>query len=373
MSAPPRSILDERASRGYWTIVWRKLRANPNGMAGLVLVALIFAVAVLAPLIANDRPIVCRYKGETSFPALASYVDAWVPWQSLRYELKSLKVADDPPWFPFSGHYERLDGRTWKEVAGSPEMGFAIWPPIRWNPSQFDSGAIKKRPSDATQHLLGTDDQGRDVLARLVHGCVVAVTVGMIAIGIATFIGVSLGLLAGYLGGRVDLVLSRLVEIVITFPTFFLIIAVIAFLEPSIVNIMMVIGFVGWTGIFRILRGEVLKTKAEVYVTAAEALGASRRRIMLLHVLPNAMPPIFVTIAFGIASAVLTESSLSFLGFGDPSVPSWGEIVSQGRNYVSQGLWHLTVYPGIAIFLTLTAFNLLGQGLRDAMDPKLRR
>jgi len=167
--------------------------------------------------------------------------------------------------------------------------------------------------------------------------------------------------------------LSRMTEIVITFPTFFLIIAVIAFVEPSIVNIMLVLGFTGWPGIFRLIRGEVLRCRSLDYVMAAEGLGTSRWRIMTRHVFPNAVPPVFVAVPFGVAAAVLAESGLSFLGFGDSSVPSWGEIVSQGRFYVSQGLWHLTIYPGLAIFVTLTAFNLLGQGLRDAMDPKLRR
>ena len=146
----------------------------------------------------------------------------------------------------------------------------------------------------------------------------------------------------------------------------------IAFLEPSIVNIMIVLGCVGWTGIFRLVRGEVLQVRSLDYIAAARAMGVSNARIMFRHILPNAISPVFVAIAFGVAGAVLTETSLSFLGFGDPSAPSWGEIIKQGRTYVSQGLWHLTVFPGFAIFLTLTAFNLFGQGLRDAMDPKLR-
>ena len=157
------------------------------------------------------------------------------------------------------------------------------------------------------------------------------------------------------------------------FPTFFLIITVIAFLPPSNLNIMLVIGLIGWTGIFRLVRGEVLKNKELDYVMAARALGFSERRIMFRQILPNAVAPVLITVAFGIAGAVLTETSLSFLGFGDISVPSWGEIISQGRLYVIEGLTHLVLWPGVAIFLTLTAFNLFGQGLRDAMDPRLRR
>ncbi|MEO0600700.1 MAG: ABC transporter permease [Myxococcota bacterium] len=358
--------LDEE-SQGYWSDVWRQLRKNQAGMAGLAIVLLLLATAVMAPLVANDRPIVCQYKGSVHFPAVVTYVDTWVPWQSLRFELKSLEVGGA---FPFGDYYPSLEGQTWKEAAKTDDMGFAIWPPIPWHPNQFDKGSLKERPSSA--HWLGTDDQGRDVLARMIHGTVVAMLVGLVSMGIAAGIGITLGLSAGFLGGVTDILLSRLVEVVICFPSFFLIIAVIAFLEPSIVNIMVVLGLVGWTGIFRLVRGEVLAVRNLDYVQAARALGVENRRIMFRHVLPNAVSPVFVAIAFGIAGAVLAETSLSFLGFGDPSAPSWGEIVKQGRTYISQGLWHLTVFPGIAIFLTLTGFNLFGQGLRDAMDPKLR-
>jgi len=361
-----------RRSQSYWAIVWKQLKKNRPGMLGLWVIVGLMTIAGLAPILANDRPIVVRYKGELQFPAFTTYVDVWVPWKSMRYELKSWKMKDNPPYFPFSEYYPELEGRTWKELKDSPELTFGVWPPIPWHPNQFDATALKLRPTRETGHYLGTDDQGRDVLSRLIHGTVVAMIVGLVAMGLASFIGVSLGLIAGYMGGWVDLVLSRITEVVMCFPTFFLIIAVIAFLEPSIVNIMMVIGLVGWTGIFRLIRGEVLRARSLDYVTAAQALGTPTWRIMFRQILPNAISPVFVSIAFGIAGAVLTETSLSFLGFGDTSVPSWGETVSQGRAYVSQGLWHLTVYPGLAIFFTLTAFNLFGQGLRDAMDPKLR-
>lgn len=379
MSAP--TSADDRADiaraqdehgRSYWAIVRTQFRKNKQGMLGLYLIVAIIAVAVLAPLLANDRPIVCSYKGTLRFPAFATYVDNWVPWQGMRYSLKSFELTDR--YFPFSEHYEDLEGRSWKEArAETPdEFGFSVWPPIEWNPQQFDAGAIKLRPSLTSGHLLGTDDTGRDVLARIVHGCVVAITVGVVAMGIATLIGVFLGVWAGYFGKWWDLVLSRIVEIVMCFPTFFLIIAVIAFVPPSIVNIMLVIGLVSWTGIFRLIRGEVLKSRAQEYVTAAEALGIGRASIMFRHILPNSVAPVFVAVAFGIAGAVLTESSLSFLGFGDPNASSWGEVISQGRQYVAEGLTHLVLAPGVVIFVTLTAFNLFGQGLRDAMDPRLR-
>ena len=358
------------ASEGYWARIWKRLKQHTTGMVGLVVVLGIVFGACTAPVVANDKPVVAVYKGELVAPALKSYVDSWVPWRSIRYELKSFELGDG--WYPFGDFYPQLDGQTWKQVADTEDMGFAIWPLVRWNPNKFDADSLKLEPREDPTHWLGTDDQGRDVLARMIHGTVVAMLVGIVAMGIAVSIGVTLGLIAGFLGGWTDIVLSRLTEVVMCFPRFFLIIAVIAFLEPSIVNIMAVIGLVGWTQMFRLVRGEVLKVRSLDYVVAARALGLTRVRIMFKHVLPNSVAPVFVAAAFGVANAVLLETSLSFLGFGDPSQPSWGEIVYQGRAYVTQGLWHLTVFPGIAIFVTLTAFNLFGQGLRDAMDPKLR-
>lgn len=361
-----------RADHGesYGARVWRRLRRHRGGFTGLVIVATLVVTALLAPLLANDRPIVAQYKGEWVFPAFTTYVDTWVPWRSVANDLKSLQVGKGN--FPFSDHYAALEGRTWQDVKGTPELSHDLWPLVEHGPDHFDRDNIKKKPGEDANNLLGTDDQGRSVLARLIHGTVVAMLVGMVSQAIAVTVGVLLGLSAGYFGGRVDLVISRVAEVVMCFPTFFLIIAVIAFLEPSIVNIMAVLGGVGWTQIFRLLRGEVLKVRGLEYITAARALGVPSWRVMIRHVLPNAVSPVFVAVAFGVANAVLSESTLSFLGFGDPNVPSWGEIVSQGRAYNAEGMWHLTVFPGIAIFVTLTAFNLLGQGLRDAMDPKLR-
>ncbi|MCB9778675.1 MAG: ABC transporter permease [Alphaproteobacteria bacterium] len=367
----PSAVKSVAAGEGYWARIWRRLKAHHSGMAGLLIVLLLTGMGVSAPLIANDKPVVCSYKGELYFPAVATYVDSWVPWQSMRNELKSFEVGDG--WFPMSGSYPVLEGKTWKEVADSPDMGFALWPLVRWSPTDFDESALKVKLGVDPGHPLGTDDLGRDLMSRLIHGTVVALLVGVVAMSISSVIGITLGLAAGFFGKGVDLVLSRITEIVMCFPTFFLIIAVIAFLEPSIINIMLVLGFVGWTRIFRLVRGEVLKVRSLDYIAAARSLGMKDARIMFRHVLPNAISPVFVAIAFGVANAVLAETSLSFLGFGDTSVPSWGEMVQQGRSYVNQdGFAHMTIIPGLAIFVTLTGFNLFGQGLRDAMDPKLR-
>ena len=211
------------------------------------------------------------------------------------------------------------------------------------------------------------------MLARMIYGARISLSVGFVAVSIAAVIGVILGSVAGYFGGIVDHIINRLIEIILTIPTFFLIIAIIAFLPPSIYNIMAVIGLTGWTGIARLVRAEILKLKKMEFVLAARALGASHARIISRHLLPNAMAPVLVSVVFGIAGAILTESSLSFLGFGvPPPTPSWGDILSQSRDYI-EFAWWLTIFPGLAIFTSITAYNLVGEGLRDAMDPKLFR
>jgi len=222
-------------------------------------------------------------------------------------------------------------------------------------------------------HVLGTDTNGRDVLCRMIWGTRISMSIGFIAVGLCFVIGVFFGSVAGYFRGWVDISISRVIEIVICFPVFFLILTVLAFLRPSIFNIMVVIGVTGWTGIARLCRGEFLKLAKQQFVTAAEALGASSTRIIFKHILPNGIGPILVSVSFGIAGAILTESALSFLGFGVPQpTASWGDLLNNGRNDI-QGTWWLTLFPGLAIFITVTAFNLAGEGIRDALDPRLKK
>lgn len=228
----------------------------------------------------------------------------------------------------------------------------------------------KEKVEDQHFHLLGTDTNGRDVLSRMTYGARISMLVGIVAVSIYVTIGIILGALAGYFGGWIDLWLSRMIEIVICFPVLFLILSVQAFTHPSIINIMIALGLVSWTGVARLQRGEFLRIVNLDFVTAVRALGGSSLRIIFLHVLPNALGPILVLISFGIAGSILVESTLSFLGFGVPQpTASWGDLLNNGRNDI-QGTWWLTVFPGIAIFLTVTCFNLLGEGVRDALDPK---
>lgn len=240
-----------------------------------------------------------------------------------------------------------------------------------YDPTDLDAQHILSPPS--YDHWFGTDRLGRDVLSRIIWGSRISLLVGFVAVGIATLIGILVGALAGYYGRWVDNLIMRFVDLMLCFPTFFLILAVIAFLEPSIWNIMVVIGATGWMGVARLVRAEFLSLKEREFVLSARALGASDPRIILLHILPNALAPVLVSATLGVAGAILTESALSFLGIGiQPPTPSWGNILTGGKDNLEIAWW-LSLFPGLAILVTVLGYNLLGEGIRDALDPRLRQ
>ncbi len=319
--------------RGYWARVWRELKKNRLAFGGLVFVVILFCVAIFAPLLANNKPYVYAEKGRVYFPILFNYPE--------------LKDAD---------------------LRKAEYGGFKIFPPIAYSYSEYDLNSIVIAP--CAKHLMGTDEQGRDLTARMIHGSRVSIFIGFIAVAIYVAIGVIIGAVAGYYGGWIDIAISRLIEIIMCFPTFFLILTILALVGPSLVNVMVVIGLTGWPGIARIVRGEFMKLRETDFVIASRAVGARDARIILRHILPNSLAPVLVSATFGIASTILIESSLSFLGFGvQPPTPSWGDILSQSRDFMDFAWW-LTLIPGFAIFLTITAYNLVGEGLQDAIDPK---
>lgn len=330
--------------RTYWLSVLRQFNRRRVSVAAALALGFLALIALAAPLLANDKPIALRHEGRLIFPALRDF-------------LPERQRA-----------YPGLAGEDWRELSARSTL--SVWPPVKWGPYQIDVGNFLKAPG--ARHWLGTDEVGRDILARIIYGSRIALSVGFVAVGIYVWIGIVLGSLAGYYGGWVDMLISRLIEVVMSIPTFFLIIAAVAFLEPSIYNVMAAIAFVGWTGTARLVRGEFLRLRGKEFVEATRALGARDLSIIFRHVLPNALTPVLVVATFGVADAILVESALSFLGFGVmPPTPSWGDILSKSRSYY-EFAWWLTVFPGVAIFLTVTALNLVGEGVRDAIDPRLK-
>ncbi len=237
-----------------------------------------------------------------------------------------------------------------------------------YDPSAQDLSQRLSPPS--LSHILGTDDLGRDVFSRMIYGARVSMSVGFFAVLITMLIGVTIGMLSGYFGGWVDSVLMRFTDIMLCFPTFFLILLVIAFFEPNIYNVMIVIGLTSWPGLSRIVRAEVLSIREREFVLASKMLAVSKTRLFFVHILPNVISPIIVYAAIGIGGAILTESGLSFLGLGvQPPMSSWGQILMQGKDYIYMAWW-LSLFPGLVILFTVLSFNLIGESLRDIFDPK---
>jgi peptide/nickel transport system permease protein len=237
-----------------------------------------------------------------------------------------------------------------------------------FDPDDINVKAILLAPS--FNHWMGTDGLGRDVLSRMLYGGRISLLVGLVAVGISTTIGIVLGAIAGYYRGWVDTVIMRLVDVMLSIPSFFLILAVIAFLTPSIINVMIVIGLTSWMGVTRLVRAEFLSLSGREFVQASRTLGAKDARLIFTHLLPNSLTPIIVSSVLGIAGAVLMESGLSFLGLGvQAPQASWGNILTDGKDYI-QFAWWLSLFPGLAILITVLGYNLLGEGLRDALDPR---
>lgn len=340
-----------KRSEAFWAIVWSRMKRNKRGMAGLCFVLLMVSVSMLSPLLASDQPIICRYQGNLYFPAIVEV-----------FQLR----GNGPHWIEKSQPFN-LPQFNAKEQLDPDD--FAIWPVIPYHEYEFTMNFLE---GPSAEHFLGTDDLGRDLAARMIHGTSVSVKVGFISMGIATLIGVIIGSIAGYWGGWVDIIISRVIEIVICFPVFFLILAIMVWLEPSITNIMIVIGLTRWTSIARYARGEFIRIKGQDYVIAARSLGIGHLRIMFRHILPNSLSPVLVSVTFGIASAILVEAGLSWLGFGvQAPAPSWGNILRTAYDSLRIAP-HLVYPPCIAIFLAVLAYNLVGDSLRDAIDPRLR-
>jgi peptide/nickel transport system permease protein len=332
----------------FWSLVRHQYKKNRVAVYALYVVYFLFGIAILADVLANDKPLFAVYKGTIYFPVFKQYLaDLGISRWS-----QDLVMAD------------------WNDLEKSGDVKSAVWPPIKYSESDEDLANTLSPPTSA--HLLGTDGIGRDVLAGMIHGSRIALSIGFVSMSFAIVIGVILGAFAGFYGGWVDNVISRLIEVVLTLPTFFLIITIVAMVQQgSVWLIMVLIGITSWPIVARYTRGEFLRIRNMEFVSAASALGFKNSRIILRHVLPNSLAPVLVTAAFGIAGAILTEAGLSFLGFGvPPTVVTWGSVLNDARNDIHA--WWLAVFPGFAIFLAVVAYNLVGDGLRDALDPRLR-
>ncbi|MCB9230072.1 MAG: ABC transporter permease [Bacteroidia bacterium] len=421
------------SSSSFLKGTWQSFKSNKFALFSLYFIGFMVFVAVFADFLAYGKPYYAKLQGKTYYPLFYDYMS---------------KVG----LYKWDAKLIHLD---WGKV----ETESAFWPPVKYDPKYIDVFNGQRKSPFGNQlvkdwkfrHFLGTDEIGHDVLSGLIHGTRISLTVGLVAVGIASFIGILLGAFSGYFGDSrlrisranllfsfiggflgffygfflrfstlgnalsdgllifllqlflsfaifigvvaifnlmaipfakipflskkvsvwVDIVVSRIIEIVVSIPQLLLIISISAIASPSLYLVMVIIGFTAWTTIARLTRGEMLKVRNQEYMQAAQAMGFSEFRIILKHALPNVLAPVFVSIAFGISSAILLESSLSFLGIGvPPDVVTWGSLLQSARG--NSSAWWLAIFPGLAIFATVTVFNLVGEGLRDALDPKLK-
>lgn len=422
---------------------WAQFKKNKPALFSLYLLIALILIAILAPFLANDQPLYCKYKGESFYPAFSTISNpnkkvVFEDGQELQFDLIDWRRLD-------------LTSVVWAPIAYSPDGGDRYnreyVSPVGVQRYKNSDNEIVELPS-RLRHFMGTDKIGRDLASGLIHGTRISLLVGVVAMGIASIIGVFLGAIAGFFGDRnllmprikyyftllglflglfyafgvrkyklvyafsggngileliislfvivafvvgfrklsvlikkgwlakeinvpIDTFVSRGIEILNSIPRLILIITISAIFVRSIWLIMVIIGLTSWTGIARFTRAEFLRIRELEYVQAAKSLGYSNFRAIAKHALPNALAPVFVSIAFGVASAILIESSLSFLGIGVPDdVVTWGSLLNLGRQEFEA--WWLVIFPGLAIFLTITVYNLIGEGLRDALDPRLK-
>jgi peptide/nickel transport system permease protein len=411
VAIPPRAApVAGQQGVSYATSVLRRLTKNRVAVFGLWAILALFTLATLAPVLALNQPFYWDAGDGPEFPwfsalfnrllfengvdvffnvlLVSAPIAAVVVWLAARRRPAALPLLlarafacvlvlfaavtidhlgpfESPLHFTGKVVNYRIERERLTALGQEPS---ALFPPVPYSYRETDPLRSLARPG--ARHWLGTDSEGRDVFCRMLFGTRISLTIGVVAVFIYLSIGTILGALAGYFGGWVDVLISRLIEVLITFPSYFLVLTLAAMIEKrSIFHVMVIIGLTSWTSVARLVRAEFLRQTQLDYVQAARAMGLRRRRIIFFHVLPNAIAPALVTASFGIASAILIESSLSFLGVGDASVPSWGQTLNAGR--VQQKLW-LVLAPGAAIFFVVTVFNLVGDALRDALDPKLR-
>lgn len=394
---------EEAAS--FAELAWDQFRRRRVAMASLWGVVGLLLAAVYAPLLASNKPFLWRVDdGALESPWLASLVDrnfyengvdvffnvAMVSltvlvlptlrmWRRARSRTRRRRVLTGAAalfgvalvgvfsWPTQSAKqvHPRIEARL---IAEGHDV-LAVYPPLAYS---FRDGDLSEvRAPISMSHPLGTDSSGRDVFTRLLFGTRISLTIGFFAVALYVGFGTVVGAIAGFYGGRIDLIIVRIIEVVLSVPTLFVVLTVASFIEErSIFHIMVIIAAVAWTTPARLVRGEFLRLRELDFVTAARASGYGEAAIIFREILPNALGPVLVAATFGVARAILIESTMSFLGLGDITVPSWGSILNTGR---TTGIWTLILAPGAAIFVTVSLLNLVGEGIRDALDPKLRK
>jgi len=411
MSQPMLPDVAQPEDQTFGDIVWIQFKKNRVAAFSLWGLGALFLLATVAPLIASGRPFMWDVGEGLEFPWFRSLFDRnyfenpvdiffnmllaiSIPMMALiafRYRKICQLGLDKRPrrakifreirlgvilvvtlfiGLLFTPHSEAYTQYTdiAEARAEAGEATTAVFPPV---PYMFRKTGFKSLAGPSGKHWLGVDESTRDVAVRLLYGTRISLTIGVIAVAIYVTIGIILGALAGFFSGKTDIIIQRLIEIVMSIPSLIIILVLVAFLEKtSIFHIMLVIGLVRWTGVARLVRGEFYRLRNQDFVTSAIALGFPTWKVIFHHILPNAMGPVLVAATFGVAGAILLESTLSFLGLGDLSAPSWGQTLSEGY---SSGAWHLILAPGFAIFITVSLLNLVGEGLRDALDPKMRK
>jgi peptide/nickel transport system permease protein len=384
--------LSPTPSRGFAARIVSDALSRWGARLGLAWIALLVLAAVFAPLIANSHPILLKQQGVVSSPLLRHLTSTDVFLLLMTSVLGVLLVLRKISWSRRVLMFAGIAMLVWpvclltisppqtvvydryREAAVNGQVEWALYTPIRFSPSDRLRDQPEARlgaPNSA--HLMGTDIDGSDVASRMIYACRIALSIGFISTGIATLIGVIVGGVLGYFSGWVDMIGLRIVEIFSAIPTLFLLLAFVAFFGRNLYLMMVIIGLTSWVGDAIFVRAEFLRLRQQDFVQAARACGLPLWSILFRHMLPNGITPVLINVSFGVAGAILAESTLSFLGLGLVDEPSWGALLSQALGAGGTFYWWIAVFPGSAIFLTVFAYNLIGEALRDAIDPRAER
>lgn len=389
---PARTDTESALPVSFWGRAIHDTMTDVGARLGLAWIVLLVAIAVLVPLLANTEPFLVEINGHWSSPMAhhltPTDVTLFVMGGATVVALAARRVSVGRRFLfllvvlvvtiPLAVLFIKppitVDWQEYRDLESAGKIQFKLMAPLAFSANDYqrdEPDQMLRAPSHA--HWLGTEANGGDVLSRMMYATRIALSIGLVSTSIAVVIGVFVGGLMGYFAGHVDIFGMRLIEIFEAIPTLFLLITFVAFYGRSLIMIMVIIGVTGWTGEARFIRAEFLRLRKQDFVQAAVAAGLPLRSILFRHLLPNGITPVLVMSSFGIAAAILYESTLSFLGLGPVDAPSWGQMLEQSLGMGGTFVWWIAVYPGLAIFLTVFAYNLLGEALRDALDPKLNK